>query len=692
MAIMFPNVALAATAIVPTNHATIQQAVNAVQGTENALVRIDSNALFTENVIATQSVAIEAGSGFSPTIQAVSPSCGIALGSCAVGFLPDSDAIPMTFALRGVRLHPRNPADSNHRVILVFNQGDVDATALIEDVVIDDPAESGAGALELRNNAAGVVHATVRRTSVTLAGQQPGVSVRAFALSEGGSLTVEELTLVLSGVSGHVFFVGDATADSVFSLSDSDITLNAPTARYSVALGIFVGHSEATIVRNHFQLNSNEQGFASGFSTGSSPALPRTVLVHADTNTFVGTGPRVRGAVGAAVHANNTHTVVATNNVVRGFLSAFDFNAQDAPDPNDPGGIVVATLTNNTIHGATESGVHLVTRNGATAMLDVFNNLITDGGGCAIARDHDGDGSATVEVTAAFNGFFANAGGNHCGGVAASPDDVVGDPLYVDAAAGDLRLAPGSPMIDQGSNAAPELPATDADGAPRIRNAVADIGAYEADPSVGTTTTTTSPGGAETSTSTTTTTPEGAETSTSTTTTPPGSTTNTTAPALLAGRTLVLADNPSRPEKRKLVVVASGVDVGTGPGSADDPVEHGGRLRLFIDNQAAGDYPLTGWTYRNARRPEKGYRLRGSGPITRVLVVPEKLLKIAGVGSVLEHRLGQAAPGPVAIELTLGSFRRNCLEFGGREKFKPGRRLVRKNAGDATSCPPAEGH
>jgi len=69
--------------------------------------------------------------------------------------------------------------------------------------------------------------------------------------------------------------------------------------------------------------------------------------------------------------------------------------------------------------------------------------------------------------------------------------------------------------------------------------------------------------------------------------------------------------------------------------------------------------------------------------------VPGKLLKIAGAGEALAHRLGQTAPGIVAVELTLGSSRRDCLEFGGREKFRPGRRLVRQNASRATQCPPA---
>jgi hypothetical protein len=414
-------------------------------------------------------------------------------------------------------------------------------------------------------------------------------------------------------------------------------------------------------VRSRFRLNSNEEGDADGFVTGSTPMFPRTVAVRMDANTFVGTGPKAYGAVSLGVHANNVHTVIATNNVIRGLSRAITINLQAAGNHTDPGGTAVGTFTNNTIDGASEIGVQLTTQAVTDATLLFFNNLVTNGGGCALERMQDGDGTATVNVTAGFNGFFANAGGNGCGGIDVSPDAVTGDPLYVDAAAGDLHLQPGSPMIDRGTGAAPELTATDADGAPRIRNGVVDIGAYEADASAAMTTTTTSPGG----------------------------TTTTTAPALLSGRVLQLADHPTRPDKRRLLVVAKGPDVGTGPKTDDDPVDHGGRLRVFVGSEPAGDYPLGGWSYRNPRRPEKGYRLRGSGPITSALLVPGKILRIVGKGATLAHRLGQTAPGVVIVELTLGSSRRNCLEFGGKEKFKAGRRLVRKNAGPATQCAPA---
>ena len=59
------------------------------------------------------------------------------------------------------------------------------------------------------------------------------------------------------------------------------------------------------------------------------------------------------------------------------------------------------------------------------------------------------------------------------------------DPCFIDAAGGDLRLSSDSPCIDTGYNNAPNLPATDMDGHPRIIDGdcnetdVVDMGAYE---------------------------------------------------------------------------------------------------------------------------------------------------------------------------------------------------------------------
>ncbi|MEJ2721587.1 MAG: choice-of-anchor Q domain-containing protein [bacterium] len=59
------------------------------------------------------------------------------------------------------------------------------------------------------------------------------------------------------------------------------------------------------------------------------------------------------------------------------------------------------------------------------------------------------------------------------------------DPLFVDPLTGNLRLLAGSPAIDHGSNAAPELQSTDLDGNTRILGGVVDMGAYEFDPATG---------------------------------------------------------------------------------------------------------------------------------------------------------------------------------------------------------------
>ena len=53
------------------------------------------------------------------------------------------------------------------------------------------------------------------------------------------------------------------------------------------------------------------------------------------------------------------------------------------------------------------------------------------------------------------------------------------DPSFVNPGKGDFRLKADSPVIDKGSNEAPDLPRTDLAGGSRIVGAVVDMGAYE---------------------------------------------------------------------------------------------------------------------------------------------------------------------------------------------------------------------
>lgn len=113
------------------------------------------------------------------------------------------------------------------------------------------------------------------------------------------------------------------------------------------------------------------------------------------------------------------------------------------------------------------------------ATLDVQNSLVT--GNAQAGLQHETGGTGSLVVTASFNGVWDN--GSDYVQVAAGPGSISLDPLYL-SPPDDLRVAPGSPAIDAGTDIA-GVP-SDRLGAPRpvdgdgIGGAGFDLGAYEA--------------------------------------------------------------------------------------------------------------------------------------------------------------------------------------------------------------------
>ena len=191
-----------------------------------------------------------------------------------------------------------------------------------------------------------------------------------------------------------------------------------------------------------------------------------------------------------------------------------------------------------------------------------------------------------------------------------------------------------------------------------------------------------------TGTSTTTTTVTG--TSTTTTTLPTGPTDD------LLGGGLVLSVKEGKPAKSKLTLrsfdqLADELTLGRGPGSADDPTLHGGRLLVF-SSVAGGfvhEYPLdasTGAWRHKTKRGVLRYRFKGDGAIKKVTIVDGQELMAKGKGEALGLQLGSEDPSPVGAILEIGEHR-YCMGGFDSFRFEPNRRYSAPKNPPLPACP-----
>jgi parallel beta-helix repeat protein len=149
-----------------------------------------------------------------------------------------------------------------------------------------------------------------------------------------------------------------------------------------------------------------------------------------------------------------------------------------------PDGAIGPWMINNTIAGNGGSGIW---EDGYFSSGEIINNVVM-GNPALNLNPWDGNNPAIVQC----NDFYSAEGNVYEGGAVTNWNGIDGNistnPYFACLPGGDFHLLAGSPCIDAGTNGAPDLPAADFDGNPRILagktndSAIVDMGACEFNP------------------------------------------------------------------------------------------------------------------------------------------------------------------------------------------------------------------
>lgn len=162
----------------------------------------------------------------------------------------------------------------------------------------------------------------------------------------------------------------------------------------------------------------------------------------------------------------------------------------------------------------------------------------------------------------------------------------------------------------------------------------------------------------------------------------------------VSGKKLLVSAKPGDASKTVLVALSKDSALGLGNGnlSADDPVLHGGSVR--IRSTAAGYdrtfvLPASGWKRIGKPGQNKGYVFTAkTGTIRKAQLKPgpkSGLLAVTAKGAEVALALG-SDPRPIDVVLTVGA-QRSCASFGGAATFDTGKKLLAKDAAAPAACP-----
>jgi hypothetical protein len=187
----------------------------------------------------------------------------------------------------------------------------------------------------------------------------------------------------------------------------------------------------------------HDNGYAGVYTVGDMNVAGPGNLLFAN----IANGAYLRG-VGSVLDGNEIYGN-GSDGVYVGNMTDLTVVRRNVIRDNGGNGILVAsaidnnTVWHNTIDGNTLSGFSCPANSNAN---DVRNNVFSNNGGWGVSA---GAASFASAAFVDYNDFFSNALGAWSGG-ARGASSLLLDPIYVDAAARDLRLYAASPCVDAG--------------------------------------------------------------------------------------------------------------------------------------------------------------------------------------------------------------------------------------------------
>jgi hypothetical protein len=313
--------------------------------------------------------------------------------------------------------------------------------------------------------------------------------VAAFVMSETASSVLSGFTLQNGvGTFDFQYLGGGVSIDNASPTIKNNVIQNS-TAGYGGGIGVSFG--SPVISGNTILLNNAQFGGGLAFLGGSNAKVVHNTItrnaggsgagfmldaagnVLIENNKVINNGPASQG--GGFYIVNESDEIIVQNVIARN--TAASGSQVYSLIPQSTIGFV---LINNTIVSASNGGADAaVIADGFNTNVVIENNIISALGDNAaiLCNPIYTDGPPIVQFNDAFNPKVSY--GDMCSGFGGKNGNIASSPLFVNGVTGNFQLKASSPVINAGSNSAPNLPAKDFDGHTRIVGGTIDMGAYE---------------------------------------------------------------------------------------------------------------------------------------------------------------------------------------------------------------------